>query len=190
MTPTKLPKIALLALLAGSVAWLSSVVAEQPAGDKKLVIVLPKDPSAVVITFDPGAGGFKRKAPPPYLKIQADGQVTVVSPYDGSKKESKITTKELEDLVRFIIEEKDFFNVTAAKIDEAIKKEQENGKIVAIRGAGTTVISVQANDKKHEVGFVGASSFLRVYPKIEVLAQFASVEGRLTAFTVEAGKGT
>src|SRR5207253_7295626 len=43
--------------------------------DKKPAIVLPKDPKAVVLTYDPGAGGFIRKGEAPYLKIQADGQV-------------------------------------------------------------------------------------------------------------------
>src|SRR4051812_25363171 len=87
--------VGLLALL-GAGGWRRSPSrADDPpakdtkGGDAKAAITLPKDPGAVVLRYDPGAGGFIRKGPPPYLKIQADGRVTVTSLFDGSKKESK-----------------------------------------------------------------------------------------------------
>src|SRR6185369_17183007 len=97
------------------------------AEDAKPPIVLPKDPKAVVLSYDPGAGGFIRKGPPPHLKIQADGQVTVTNLVDGTKKESKLTPKQLDELLGFVIQEKDFFKVTAARINEGIKEASKNG---------------------------------------------------------------
>src|SRR5437660_760972 len=88
-------------------------VCDVPAGDKKAdpkaAIVLPKDPKAVVLSYDPGAGGFIRKGEPPYLKIQADGQVTMTSLVDGSKKETKLRADQVQDLLRFVIKDNDFF---------------------------------------------------------------------------------
>jgi hypothetical protein len=171
---------ALLALLAGA--------SSGAAGDPKPGIVLPKDPTAVVVTFDPGAGGFVRKGPPPYLRIQADGRVHVTSPFDGSKKESKLTPKQLQELLRFVLQDNDFFNVSAARIADAIK-EAAKGPAVAVGGAGTSVIVVQANGKRHEVSYRGAGAQLRVYPKARPLAQFVAVESRLADLAASVAKG-
>src|SRR5712691_4914013 len=135
--------------------------------------VAPKeDPKAVVLSYDPGAGGFIRKGPPPYLRIQADGQVTVTNLLDGSKKESKLTAKQLDDLLRFVIHDNDFFKLSETKIADAIKAAAGKGPFIALGGVGTTALNVQANGKRHEVSYRGASEYLRVYPKTKVLEQF------------------
>jgi hypothetical protein len=175
--------VAFLPLLAGPACG------DSKPDETKQPVVLPKDPKAVVLSYDPGAGGFVRKGPPPYLQILADGQVTVTNLFDGSKKETKITAKELEDLLRFAIHDNDFFNVTEAKIADAIKAEMAKGTAIAVGGAGTSVIKVQANDKKHEVSYRGASAYLQAYPNIKVLAQFVAVEKRLADFAAAAAKG-
>jgi hypothetical protein len=143
-------------------------------------IALPKDPKAVVLSYDPGAGGFIRKGEAPYLKIQADGQITVTSMIDGSKKETKVTAKELDDLLRFVIQEKDFFTLSEAKIADAVKEASAKGPFIAVGGAGTSVIGVEANGKKHEVKYRAAAAYLQAYPKVEPLAKFAAVEKRLS----------
>lgn len=158
--------------------------------DPKPAITLPKDPKAVVLSFDPGAGGFVRKGPAPYLKVQADGQVTVTNLFDGSVKESKLTAKQLEELLRFLITDQDFFNVTTAKIDDGIKAEStRTGMFIAVGGAGTSVIKVQANDKRHEVSFRGASAYLQTYPTIKVLGQYVAIEKRLNELGAAVAKG-
>ena len=111
MRITRLRTIALVplfALLVGGVCW-RSASAEQKAADAKPAITLPKDPKAIVLSYDPGAGGFIRKGPAPYLKIQADGDVTIVSPYDGSKKEAKLSAEQLQELLRFAVSGKAVF---------------------------------------------------------------------------------
>jgi hypothetical protein len=182
--------ILLALLVVGTGSFVSRCSAQdKKADDAKPAIVLPKDSSTVVLSYDPGAGGFIRKGEAPYLKIQADGRVTVTSLLDGSKKESKLTAKELDDLLRFVIQEKDFFNVTETRIADAIKDASAKGPAIAIGGAGTSVIGIQADDKKHEVSYRGASAYLKVYPKIDVLAQFVTVEKRLSGLAESVAKG-
>jgi hypothetical protein len=184
-----------VALLAGIAGWLCSLsFAADPAGgdkagDPKPKIVLPKDPMALVVTYDPGAGGFIRKGPAPYLKIQADGQVLVTNLHDGSKKEAKLTANQLQELLAFIIQENDFFKLTKAKIEDGIKEAYPKGPFIAVGGAGTSVISVQANGKRHEVSFRAASAYARTYPKVRPLAQFAAIERWLSDYAVKVVKG-
>lgn len=176
-------------LIAAAFAVSMSPIAAQEKKDDAKPIVLPKDPKAIVLTYDPGAGGFIRKGEAPYLRIQADGQVTVTNLHDGTKKESKLTAKELEDLLRFVVQEKDFFNVTEMKIGDGIKKDYPNGPFIAVGGAGTSVISVQLEGKKHQAQYRGASSYLQTYPKVVALAQFVAIEKRLSDLAQSVAKG-
>jgi hypothetical protein len=163
--------------------------APAPKEEPKSDIVLPKDPKATVITYDPGAGGFIRKGEAPYLRVQADGTVTVTGLHDGSKKEAKLTAKELDDLLQFIVKEQDFLKVTKAAIDAGIKEASKSGPFIAVGGAGTGVIGVQVNGEKHEVSFRGASAYLQAYPKVAPLARYVTVEKRLVAIATAAAKG-
>lgn len=156
--------------------------ADDPKGgvDTKAGISLPKDPKAVVLSFDPGAGGFIRKGAAPYLAITADGSVTVTDLHSGAKKEGKLAAKQVEDLMQFVVADNDLFNVTEAKIEDGIKAEQQRtGMFIAVGGAGTSVITVQTDAKKHQVSFRGAQAFLSSYPNAKPLAQFAAVEKKL-----------
>lgn len=159
------------------------------ADDKKPAIVLPKDPQAVVLTYDPGAGGFVRKGEAPYLKIQADGKVTVTNLFDGTKKEGKLTAKELDELLRFVIQDKDFLTITKEKIEAGINKAAANGPFIAIGGAGTSVVTVENDGKKHEVSFRAAGTYLKTYPKVDVLARFVAVEDKLATLGATVAKG-
>jgi hypothetical protein len=181
--------VALLVVLGAGSFGSVGRAGDKKSDDKKPAIVLPKDPKAVVITYDPGAGGFIRKGEAPYLKIQADGQVTVTNLHDGTKKEGKLTAKELDELLRFVIQDKDFSTITAAKIDEGIKDAAGKGPFIAIGGAGTSVIMVENDGKKHEVSYRGASAYLRTYPKVDVLARFVAIEKRLSDLGATVSKG-
>jgi hypothetical protein len=181
--------VALLLVLVASTFGSAGRAEDKKSDDKKPTIVLPKDPKAVVITYDPGAGGFIRKGEAPYLKIQADGQVTVTGLHDGTKKESKLSAKELDELLRFVIQDKEFATITAAKIDAGIKDAAGKGPFIAIGGAGTSVIMVENDGKKHEVSYRGASAYLRTYPKVDVLARFVAVEKRLADLGATVAKG-
>lgn len=192
ISPSRAIVVALLLMGPGWIAPHSLTAGPAAKGAKddesKLEIVLPKDPKTVVLSYDPGAGGFIRKGEAPYLKVTADGQVTVTNLVDGSKKESKLSGEELEDLVRFVIEENDFFSVTETKISDEIKAAAGNGPFIGIGGAGTAVISVEANEEEHEVSYRGAEAYLRAYPKTKVLKQFVAVEKRLAEFAESVAK--
>ena len=165
---------------------------ETSAQDKKAdepKVVLPKDAKAVVISYDPGAGGFIRKGEAPYLKIQADGSVTVTNLHNGAKKETNLTAKELDELVRFIILDKKFLDITEKKMNDAIKEAAGKGPFIAIGGAGTSKIIVEANGKKHEVSFRAASAYTSAYPKVEVVPQFVAIEKRLSEYANAVTKG-
>jgi hypothetical protein len=177
--------ISLLAFLVGVVGSPSGAQ-DKKAGEPK--IVLPKDAKAVVLSYDPGAGGFIRKGDAPYLKIQADGQATVTNVHDAAKAETKLTAKQLDELLRFVILEKKFFDVTEKKINDAIKDAAGKGPFIAIGGAGTAKITIEANGKRHEVSFRGASSYLQAYPKADVLPHFVAIEKRLNDFAISVAK--
>jgi hypothetical protein len=179
--------VALVAFLA--VATASRLPARVAAQEDKPLFTLPKDPKAVVISYDPGAGGFIRKGEAPYLKIQADGQVTVTNLHDGSKKEGKLTVKELEELLTFIVKGNDFFALDKAKIDDGIKEAAGKGPFLAVGGAGTSVIGVNVNEKKHEVSFRAAKAFQSAYPKVKMLGQFVAIEKRLSDLGASTAKG-
>ena len=182
--------VALLAALAVSaLAVPAGRAGDKKPDDKKPAVVLPKDPKAVVLTYDPGAGGFIRKGEAPYLTVQADGQVTVVSVFDGSKTEGKLAPKELDELLRFVVQDKDFLAVTAAKIADGIRDAAGKGPFLAVTGAGTSAIVVTNDGKTHEVSYRGASSFLQAYPKVDPLARFVAVEKRLAELGATVAKG-
>src|SRR5262249_22049962 len=143
----------------------------------------------VVLSYDPGAGGFIRKGPPPYLQILANGVVIVTNLHDGARKESKLTAKQLDELLRFVIHDKDFFKLTQAKIADGIKEAAAKGPFIAVGGAGTSVIAVHVNGKKHEVSFRAAAAYLATYPKVEPLARFAAVEKSLSDLAISVAKG-
>jgi hypothetical protein len=172
-----------------SVALLIILTGSGLAEEKKPAIVLPKDGKTVVLSYDPGAGGFIRKGEAPYLKIQADGTVIVTNVFDGTKKEAKLTPKELEDLLAFVITENDLFNVTEAGMADAIKTAAANGPFIAIGGAGTSAITVEANEKKHSVSYRAAGAYLRAYPNVKLVPQFVAVEKRLSEYAAGVLKG-
>src|SRR5262249_55472202 len=78
------------------------------------------------------------------LQIQADGRVLVTNRIDGGKKEAKLTALQLQDVLRFVIQENDFFNQKSVKLPE--KDNPDARKLV---------LSVAADDKQHEIIFEG-----------------------------------
>jgi hypothetical protein len=190
MFHSKMPTAGLAVLLSALAISLAASASDDTKTDEKSAIVLPKDPKAVVISYDPGAGGFVRKGPAPYLRIHADGAVVVTNLFNGAKKESNLTPMQLKELLRFIVKENDFFALSAPKIADDIKTAAGKGPFIAIGGAGTSVVNIRVNGKKHEVSYRGASAYLRVYPKVKTLAQFVAVEKRLSDLgrSVEKGK--
>ncbi len=158
------------------------------ADEKKPAVVLPKDGKTVVLTYDPGAGGFKRTGEAPFLKITADGSVTVTDLHSGVKKEAKLTPKELEELMAFVVTTNDIFALTDEKLKDAVATAAANGPFIAVGGAGTSVITVEANEKKHTVSFRAAETYAKQYPTVKLLPQFVAVEIRLRDYAISVQK--
>lgn len=169
----KVAAVVLLGLLAAG--WLTYyTMAADPAAAANKEIVLPKDPRAVVLSMGVGGGMIRNATNEPYLQIQADGKVTRTDRISGAKKESKLTAAELQDLLRFVILENDFFNVDRQKMATAPGK----GPISVVTDGTTTTIRVHANDKEHEAGYYMAS-FARGNNPNKPLLQYATIEWRL-----------
>ena len=145
---------------------------------------LPKDAGAEVIVLQ-YSGGFTppRKNNDPDLTIRAGGTVILGAPF-GSKKrlETKIPLDQLQELLRFILDEQDFAKFDAEKVQTLINKQ---GKLIAVSDASTTVVRVHAGGKKLEGKYYALSMMARQFPKIKPLAQFSAVQRRLERLRAE-----
>jgi hypothetical protein len=170
----------------------ASVAAPAPPEAKGPDIKLPADPKAAVITFDHMGGGIRRVNNDPVMIIRADGTVTVSDPWGlGGAAESKISARELQDLLRFIIRDKEFFDFDQAKVQKQMDEEMRKGPAIAVRGAYTTIVRVQADGRDHEARYYALSTFANQYPKVKALGQLRDVEARLqrVQMTAVAGGG-
>ncbi|OAI50285.1 hypothetical protein AYO44_05725 [Planctomycetaceae bacterium SCGC AG-212-F19] len=172
-----------MVVLMGLVAagWIAyHTLAADPATATKKEIVLPKDPKAVVLSMNVGGGMIRNASPDPFLQIQADGKVIRTDRITGGKRESKLTPAELQDLLYFVIKENDFFTLTQKTMADAVQAAQAGQQFgIAVGDGCSTVISIDANDKRHEANYYAADVYLKAYPKAKPLAQYATVEWRL-----------
>ena len=156
---------------------------------KKTAHQLPEAPKATVISLN-YRGGF---GPPridyfPTLSVLADG--TVVMPATHANRRAmkeKITKDQLQELLRFVIDEQRLLEVSNESIAKQIQKERDAqaakmGGLIAIAriaDAATVEIFVNVDGKQHEV---------RHYPsgwnehKIDHLVRFHTVRQHLQKF--------
>jgi RNA polymerase sigma factor (sigma-70 family) len=168
-------------------AWAAD---DKNSGDAKKEIVLPKDPKAVVLSMKMTGGMLRNVTDDPYLQIQADGRVVVTERTTGAKKESKLSAEQLQDLLRFVIQENDFLDITDKKMQDDLAKAQGNAKVgIAVGDGCTALIRVQANDKDHKVSYYAADVYAKAYPKAKSLTQFVAIEKRLQDLAVSVHKG-
>jgi RNA polymerase sigma factor (sigma-70 family) len=129
-------------------------------GNPPAAIALPKDPKAVVLSMtvshkeiptrkevrpDGGTNIFQGSPrADQVLQIQADGKVLVINRLSGAKKETQLTALQLQDVLRFVIRDNDFFNQASVKLPD--KDNPDARKLV---------ISMQTGDKQHEVSVDG-----------------------------------
>jgi RNA polymerase sigma factor (sigma-70 family) len=176
--------LALTILMTGA-GWLAfrnqGVAAPVLAEVKAPAIKLPADPKAAVITVNSTGTSRRRQREEPVLVIRADGTLTVGDPYGiGDACEGKITPRELEDLLRFIIKDKAFFDFDRAATQQAVAdRAMKAGFATVIKDASTTIIRVQADGQDKEVRYYGLATFATQYPDIKSLAQLSDIERRL-----------
>ena len=150
--------------------------------DQRSAYPLPKDPKAVVISLD-YKGGFTppRKKNTPALSILRDGTVLMPDRYGLSQDVTgKISPRELQQLLHFIIEENQFLKYDAAKVKEKIRKAAAGRFLPRIADAPTTVISVQPADRKHTASHYALRFAASQHKSVRELQQLAAIERRLT----------
>jgi hypothetical protein len=147
-------------------------------------VVIPGDPSAVVVTMQVVGGMIQNKSKDPFLTVFADGRVHVTDRTTGVRKESKLSGSELSDLLEFVVQGKGFFTLNGAALQAAFMADSP-----APVGDGiTTTIAVAANGKKNEVSFSSARLYAEQHPKIKLLADYFAVESRLFEVAATAGR--
>jgi len=156
---------------------------------KKVTHQLPTDPKATVISLNYRGGfGPPRIDDSPTLSILADGTVVMPATHENRPAlKEKISQAQLQELLKFMIDEQKIFQVTQESIAKQIQKERDAmaaqaGGLVAIAriaDAATVEIYVQADGKEHEVSH---------YPsgmnesKIDHLVRFNAVRQHLQKF--------
>jgi hypothetical protein len=163
------------------------------AADKKTKTnyKLPKNPKAVVISFD-YAGGFRprRKNKSPMLSILADGTVQMPDRFGASKDvNGKISQAELQDLLRFAIEEKKFFEYDAENVKDKIKESEKGKRVPRIADAPSSVFEIRTAERNHKVSHYALGMVGQFYKDVNELQQLYAIQQRLNRLMNETRLG-
>jgi hypothetical protein len=159
---------------------------------------LPADPGAAVIRWQSEGGQAGQEAGPD-LVVRADGTVTVGSRLTGGRPvEGRIPAEQLQELLDFALDENRFLEIDAAELERQIAASQRTqaeagsaGGAVAVPtgppylDAGTTVLMIAADGRRHEVRQQGLFAAAREHPEIGALAQLRAIELRLLELAQE-----
>lgn len=160
----------------------SAVFAAAEDKPKAKTYALPKDPKAVVISFD-YKGGFTppRKKDAPALSILRDGTVQMPDRFGLAKDVTgNISEAELQSILRLAIEDNKFFEFDPAKVKEKIKKAEAGMKFVPrIADAPNSVIEIRLADKTHKVSQYALGFIVNQYPTVKELQQLNAIQTRL-----------
>lgn len=165
---------------------LSPTVRQTPA------IQLPQDRTAAVITMDYRGGfGPPRKDNRPALTILADGAVQIIdSSGDDPAINGTLSSEELQDLLRFAINEHHFFEFDEAEAQREVADEEvKAGFHFSTFDGATTIIRIRTAEHDHTARFYVLDSYAKAYPGAKLLTDLFSVEGRLQLLVNEAKAG-
>jgi hypothetical protein len=164
--------------------------------------ILPADPQATVIEWR-SVGGQAEPAFDSDLIVHANGEVTVGSRLTGGRPvEDRIPAPQLQELLSFAIDENGFFAIQAEQVESQIEASRPAGADVGAAGealavptgppyldAGTTVLIVAADGRRHEVRQQGLFAAAREHPEIQALAQLRAIELRLLELAQQIAAG-
>lgn len=158
----------------------------QAADKKQKRHTLPKDPKAAVIVLE-YQGGFTppRTNNEPALTIQADGTVILGAPFGQRKRiEAKIDQNELQELLRYLLDDQQMAKFDSAKVKDAVRAEQQKkgGLAIAIADASTPYLLVNADGKEYEAKYYALGMMASQYPAVKELARFEAARKRLEQF--------
>ena len=137
---------------------------------------LPKDPKAVVLSYDEVGGyGPARTRKAPWVTVLADGTVRVPPFRAGAKDlEMKLGAAALQELMRFVVEKHRFFAFDEKKARAAMG--QGNAMIM---DASSTVISVQVQGKRKQARFYALTWAARQHRNVRALQDLSAIQHRL-----------
>jgi hypothetical protein len=104
--------------------------------------------------------------------------------------ESILSREQVQELMRFIVNDQKFFTINSADIRAAIDAENRRTRTgMAVADAADTFVRVKTADKESDLRFNAVSVFARWYPTIQELKQFSAVETRLRFLFEESRAG-
>ena len=130
--------------------------------------------------------------PGPVLSIRADGTATAIARADGPPREihGVLSPDEIQQLLHFAVDEKEFFAINGADIQKAIADEQKRiGINSTVSDAGNTIIHIETADKANDVKFYALDVYAKDYPTIKALQQLRAVAIKLEHLYLELSAG-
>ena len=165
----------------------------------RVIHTLPSDSGAIVIQWQTIGGLSIYNDRTADLTIYADGKTIVGARFSQGKiVESRLTPKQIQQLLWFAIDDNDFFGFDARAVEEAVntalekrRATSQEGDVIAVPlgppyiDAGTTIILIAADNKQHEVRYQGLYFAAQDFPTIEALQQLRAIEQKLLSVAKE-----
>jgi len=136
-----------------------------------------KDATVLVLDFK-GGYGLPPKGPPiPDLVIKADGSVEFDARDGSPAQKANIEEKELQDLLKFVVVEKKFFDIDPKEL--AKQKQNGGGLGLFVADAATVEVKVKTADNEASVEIYAPGMTARQHPKIEGYQNFDAIRLKL-----------
>jgi len=108
----------------------------------------------------------------------------------GPEIEAKISAEELQDVLRFVIDEQHFFEFDSEIAEQEIEAEQRRiGVTTTLWDGVTTIIRIQTADRDHKASFYGLYDHVTEFPTVKSLAKLLAVQDRLMHLVYEIDAG-
>ena len=150
----------------------ASMAALAVAEEKPKTHTLPKDAATPVIVYDATGGMILRVNNEPLLEVLADGTVKAGDPWgQGRKVEGKISAEELQGLLRFILDQQKFSEITA--------KDLQLPAGMMVTDASTTTLTVDADGNQQHLSGRAVETVARRAGPNSPAARFETIVRRL-----------
>ena len=141
---------------------------------------LPENPKAIVFSYDEQNGFMPpRRDSSPLFSIQSDGTVRMPDVFGSARDVTgKISQRELQELLRFAIEENKFFDYDPAKVKAAMQKVEKERQIPQIVDVPESVFEIRTADENHKVRHF-AIGMAGEYKEIEEVQRLSTLHRRV-----------
>ncbi len=121
----------------------------------------------------------------PFIEILADGTVNCGVIRQGAvAATSKLTEEQIQNLMRFIVDERKFFEIDEAKIASAMSEKE-----LDTRNFSNYRLMVSYGGKERTINVTGVRSLARAFPELEPLQQAYKIDRRLNQLFVTVNVG-